>query len=143
MLGDEYKGEYDKLDHDASCPYHQKNREAFGKNEEDVLRVTREILDSGASISMSGDKRWLEHLHAVNMKIKGFAGRHEEAKVMGKNIDNINEIYVPAMPEDLVLLCMRDYAKKGCVILTSEGGKVYNMTEEQKERMENTWLIWK
>ena len=100
------------------------------------LKVVREILDSGASHSMSGDIRRTKAKEAVDIAIRGFNDSKAAAESRGLNSDGVMELYIPTMPEDLVLLCLHDYAKKGCVYLTEFGGRVLHLTPSQQEALE-------
>ena len=111
-----------------------KNR--FRHDGASFLKVVREILDSGASHSMSGDVRRVKAKEAVDIAIRGFNDSKSVAESRGLNSDGISELYIPSMPEDLVLLCLHDYAKKGCVYMTEFGGKVYNLNPSQRESLE-------
>ena len=111
-------------------------KDRFRRDGHGFLRVVREILDSGASHSMSGDSRRLKAKEAVDLAIRGFNDSKSAAESKGVNSDGMPELYIPSMPEDLVLLCLHDYAKKGCVYLSGEGGKVLLLTPSQRESME-------
>jgi hypothetical protein len=100
------------------------------------LKVVREILDSGASHSMSGDARRIKAKEAVDIAIRGFNDSRAVADSKGLNSDGVMELYIPSMPEDLVLLCLHDYAKKGCVYLTEFGGKVLHLSRAQQDSLE-------
>lgn len=100
------------------------------------LKVVRRILDSGASHSMSGDKRRTKFIEKIDMSIRGFDGNTAPAESYGLNEDGFREIYVPSIPEDIVLLCLYDYASHGCVYLTQEGGRVIELTPQQRVALE-------
>jgi hypothetical protein len=111
-------------------------KERFRRDGHGFLRVVREILDSGASHSMSGDSRRLKAKEAVDLAIRGFNDSRSAAESKGVNEDGMMELYIPSMPEDLVLLCLHDYAKKGCVYLSGVGGRVLQLTPTQREALE-------
>jgi hypothetical protein len=108
-------------------------RKQISTDQTKYLPIVRKILDSGANNSMSSDIRRLDAIEAIDVAIRGFNGSRSGATAVGINSDGVRELHVPSMPEDLVLLCMQDYAKKGMVFLHRDGGYVVEMTEWQKE----------
>jgi hypothetical protein len=121
---------------DYRCESFAGIKDRFRHDGAGFLKVVREILDSGASHSMSGDARRLKAKEAVDIAIRGFNDSKSFANWKGLNSDGIMELYIPNMPEDLVLLCLHDYAKKGCVYLTEFGGKVLNLNPTQQDALE-------
>jgi hypothetical protein len=121
---------------DYRCESFAGIKQRFRHDGAGFLKVVREILDSGASHSMSGDVRRVKAKEAVDIAIRGFNDSKSVAESRGKNSDGVMELYIPSMPEDLVLLCLHDYAKKGCVYMTEFGGKVYDLNPNQREALE-------
>jgi hypothetical protein len=121
---------------DYRCESFAGIKDRFRHDGAGFLKVVREILDSGASHSMSGDARRLKAKEAVDIAIRGFNDSKSFANWKGLNSDGIMELYIPNMPEDLVLLCLHDYAKKGCVYLTEFGGKVLHLNPTQQDALE-------
>ena len=121
---------------DYHCQSYAGIKDRFRHDGTGFLTVVREILDSGASHSMSGDVRRIKAKEAVNVAIRGFNNSRSAADSKGLNSDGIMELFIPSMPEDLVLLCLHDYAKRGCVLLTEFGGKVFNLNPSQQEAIE-------
>jgi hypothetical protein len=111
-------------------------RTKFRQDPERLLKCVKEIMDSGASKSMSGNERRLKSLEAIDIAIRGFNDSKSFAESIGINEDGERELYIPSMPDDLVLLCLHDYAKKGCVYMTEDGGKVYQLSASQREALE-------
>jgi len=98
-------------------------------------QTTVEYLDSGAGKSMSGDISRLSELSATNVRISGFNSSASVSKLKGTNSDGVEELFVPDMPVDRVLLSVHDYTKGGkVVILTEDGGSIHEISPEELEK---------
>ena len=98
-------------------------------------QTTIEYLDSGAGKSMSGDISRLSELSATNVRISGFNSSASVSKLKGTNSDGVEELFVPDMPVDRVLLSVHDYTKGGkVVILTEDGGSIHEISPEELEK---------
>jgi hypothetical protein len=130
-------GTFDGHLDDCRCESFAGVKDVFRHEGAGFLKVVYDILDSGATHSMSGDARRLEAKEAVAIAIRRFNDSKSFDNWKGLNSDGIMELYIPNMPEDLVLLCLHDYAKKGCAYLTECGGKVFHLNPSQQEALEN------
>ena len=89
-----------------------------------------ECLDSGAGRTMSGNMDRLSQLRPTNVKITGFNSSASQASIKGINADGIEELYVPDMPNDRILLSLCDYTKGGRTALLGEhGGAILHIAE--------------
>ena len=68
-----------------------------------------------------------------NIQVKGFNNTSSLVAASGYNQDNIPELYVPAMPKDLVLLCAADYSTTGATILLPTEGYVLSLSPTQQQ----------
>jgi hypothetical protein len=64
--------------------------------------------------------------------VKGFNNTSSSVAATGFNTDSKPELYVPGMPEDLVLLCAADYTNSGATILLPNEGYVLSLSPEQQ-----------
>ncbi len=64
--------------------------------------------------------------------VKGFNNTSSSVAATGFNTDSKPELYVPGMPEDLVLLCAADYNNSGATILLPNERYVLSLSTEQQ-----------
>ena len=64
--------------------------------------------------------------------VKEFNKTSSSVAATGFNTDSKPELYVPGMPEDLVLLCAADYTNSGATILLPNEGYVLSLSPEQQ-----------
>ena len=83
---------------------------------------------------MSGDPTRLTTISAppASIMVKGFNNTSSSVAATGFNTDSKPELYVPGMPEDLVLLCAADYTNSGATILLPNEGYVLSLSPEQQ-----------
>jgi hypothetical protein len=84
---------------------------------------------------MSGDITRLTTISAPpdsNM-VKGFNNTSSSVAATGLNIDSKPELYVPGMPDDLVLLCAADYTSSGATILLPNEGYVLSLSPDHQQ----------
>ena len=83
---------------------------------------------------MSGDPTRLTTISAPpdSIMVKGFNNTSSSVAATGFNTDSKPELYVPGMPEDLVLLCAADYTNSGATILLPNEGYVLSLSPEQQ-----------
>ena len=60
--------------------------------------------------------------------VKGFNNTTSSVAATGTNPDFKPELYVPGMPQDLVLLCAADYTSSGATILLPTEGYVLSLS---------------
>ena len=65
--------------------------------------------------------------------VKGFNNTTSPVAASGLNTDSRPELYVPGMPEDLVLLCAADYTSSGATILLPTEGYVLSLSPDQQQ----------
>ena len=84
---------------------------------------------------MSGDPTRLTTISAPPDKImvKGFNNTSSSVAATGFNADSKPEVYVPGMPDDLVLLCAADYTASGATILLPYEGYVLSLSPDQQQ----------
>ncbi len=57
--------------------------------------------------------------------VKGFNDSKSKVASIGLNEDGMNELYIPSMSEELVLLCAQEYAQKyGAAVLYKNDGVI-------------------
>ena len=64
--------------------------------------------------------------------VKGFNNTSSFVAAIRFNTDSKPELYVPGMPEDLILLCAADYTDSGATILLPNGGYVLSLSPKQQ-----------
>ena len=86
---------------------------------------------------MSGVRGRINGSEQVDGKIiiSGFNGSRNSATTKGRNDDGKPELFVDGMPSDLSLLCGRDYASDGAIVLFSDGGQVLNMSVKEQQEL--------
>ena len=72
-----------------------------------------------------------------NIHVKGFNDSTSPVTQIGLNSDAKNELYIPSMPSDLVLLCAADYTQSGATILFPTDGYVLSLTAEEQAYLRN------
>ena len=65
--------------------------------------------------------------------VKGFNNTSSSVAATGFNTDSKPELYVPGMPEDLVLLCAADYTTLGATILLPNEGYVLSLSPDHQQ----------
>ena len=108
----------------------------------DVSYMVRRVMDSGASIGMTSnteaiDPESITQQHSSRgVRIVGFNGATESSARIGRNAEGFpSALLSPSqMVPDLELLCARDYASMGAVVLHSYGGSVLKLDEQEKVR---------
>ena len=103
--------------------------------------LVRRIMDSGASVGMTSNVESLDPMsirssHQQNIRIQGFNGAVESTSVIGLNAEGFKSALLGSdqMPLDLELLCARDYASLGAVVLHADGGSVLKLDGQQRQR---------
>ena len=74
-------------------------------------------------------------LEKTEVVVRGFNGECARTKVIGKNSDGKDELFVEDMPKDLVLLSARQYAADGAIVLFAEDGYVLRIGQDEIKRM--------
>ena len=117
----------------------QKNNEIANLAERPKKSKNLKIkMDSACSLSMSGvPGRIIEESITSPIRIHGFNGDISETNITGKNMDNKEELYVPDMPNDLVLLCANSYAQDGAVVLFPNNGYHLYMNDDERDQLES------
>ena len=84
---------------------------------------------------MSGDPTRLTTISAPpdSIMVKGFNNTSSSVAATGFNTDSKPELYVPGMPEDLVLLCAADYTSSGATILLPNEGYVLSLSPDHQQ----------
>ena len=62
--------------------------------------------------------------------VRGFNNTTSPVAASGLNTDFRPELYVPGMPEDLVLLCAADYTSSGATIFLPTEGYVLSLSSD-------------
>lgn len=99
-------------------------------------------MNSGCSRNMSGVRngsggpaRLKDVREVVRTRVRGFDGTVKEVGMEGVNEDNKSELFIESMPQDLVLLCAKQYAEDGAIVLFSENGYVLSMNEQDVKEL--------
>ena len=84
---------------------------------------------------MSGDPTRLTTISAPpdSIMVKGFNNTSSSVAATGLNTDSKPELYVPGMPDDLVLLCAADYTSSGATILLPNEGYVLSLSPDHQQ----------
>ena len=84
---------------------------------------------------MSGDPTRLTTISAPpdSIMVKGFNNTSSSVAATGFNADSKPELYVPGMPDDLVLLCAADYTTSGATILLPNEGYVLSLSPDHQQ----------
>ena len=92
-------------------------------------------IDTACSYSMSGDPTRLTTISAPpdSIMVKGFNNTSSSVAATGFNTDSKPELYVPGMPEDLLLLCAADYTTSGATILLPNEGYVLSLSPDHQQ----------
>ena len=93
----------------------------------------RILFDTACSRNMSGVSGRLHNVTKppTSTTVTGFNKATETVDSVGINEDCKTELYLPNMPNNLVLLSGYDYAKEGAAVLTAKGGNVYKLSEAE------------
>ena len=84
---------------------------------------------------MSGDPTRLTTISSPtdSIMVKGFNNTSSSVAATGYNADSHPELYVPGMPDDLVLLCAADYTSSGATILLPNEGYVLSLSPNHQQ----------